>query len=439
MRKSLIFGSMILFMLAFASAATYNSTNNVIYECGDIVEVGTYEINQTIEATAQCLNILANDVEIVGNNNFIFTIDSGVLFGINIDSVNNITIKNIILTGFGISSINIKDAKDILLINNQIMNNPMYGLYADNVTNLQIINSTIEGDIEDVLILNRKWYLDISSIPTDINLTDGLKEGRNILDEGNYTITASNVGYASETQNISLYSNGAINFTLVDNAAPVITLVAPIIGYSTTSNSVLFEFNISDDSPVSCELFLNNVSSYNLTLANTSNIISLTGLSVGNHEWYVDCVDSVGNSNISETSLFSITAPVVTTSSGSSGGSSCGTSWTCSEWSECSNELQTRTCSYPDNYCTPTRAKPDEEQSCVEEVIFLEDEEPETTDEGGATATGGFFSLITGAVIGGGAVGWGIAIVFILLIGGGFVAVRVRRNKRKFSKKSSKK
>ena len=43
------------------------------------------------------------------------------------------------------------------------------------------------------------------------------------------------------------------------------------------------------------------------------------------------------------------------------------------------------------------------------------------------------------AVIGGGAVGWGIAIVFILLIGGGFVAVRVRRNKRKFSKKSSKK
>ncbi len=64
------------------------------------------------------------------------------------------------------------------------------------------------------------------------------------------------------------------------------------------------------------------------------------------------------------------TAPVPQTSivevaSGGGGSGGCITKWECTEWSECENSIQTRTCSYPEKNCKPYAKKPVEVQNCA--------------------------------------------------------------------------
>ena len=61
--------------------------------------------------------------------------------------------------------------------------------------------------------------------------------------------------------------------------------------------------------------------------------------------------------------------------SGGSGGA-CTTKWTCTEWSSCENEVQTRICSYPAGWCKPTLKKPEEAKYCVAETTGGTDEPP---------------------------------------------------------------
>jgi len=73
--------------------------------------------------------------------------------------------------------------------------------------------------------------------------------------------------------------------------------------------------------------------------------------------------------------------PVIPPSGGGGGGGSsgvssvkpvggsavwCSTEWQCSTWSDCTNNIQTRTCSFPAGMCKPVTTKPIETQSCVE-------------------------------------------------------------------------
>lgn len=46
------------------------------------------------------------------------------------------------------------------------------------------------------------------------------------------------------------------------------------------------------------------------------------------------------------------------------GSSGCVTEWSCTDWSVCENNTQTRSCGYPPNYCKPTTSKPKEKQPC---------------------------------------------------------------------------
>ena len=61
------------------------------------------------------------------------------------------------------------------------------------------------------------------------------------------------------------------------------------------------------------------------------------------------------------------------------GGGSCKTQWTCTEWKECISNVQTRTCSYPANFCKPLTKKPAESQSCIPEESAVS--EPVYTEE----------------------------------------------------------
>jgi len=71
---------------------------------------------------------------------------------------------------------------------------------------------------------------------------------------------------------------------------------------------------------------------------------------------------------------------IVEASSGGGAGA-CLTKWDCTEWGECVNNLQTRTCSYPKNNCKPTAKKPIEIQECISETAFSGTNEREITPE----------------------------------------------------------
>lgn len=106
------------------------------------------------------------------------------------------------------------------------------------------------------------------------------------------------------------------------------------------------------------------------------------------------CVVSSGvcKFRTNKASYFIAVLPSSTRTSGYTGGY-CTTQWTCSEWSSCVDGVQTRTCVYPSNFCTPLSEKPIEQVSCVVEDMPVYDGNDTSTDNR-------FFNLLTGFVIG---------------------------------------
>jgi len=89
-------------------------------------------------------------------------------------------------------------------------------------------------------------------------------------------------------------------------------------------------------------------------------------------------------------------------------GGLCTTSWTCSAWSNCINGVQTRTCSYPDNFCTPSSTKPEETRFCSIQKPGIALNEPEDEIKAG---------LGLGAIIGGSAsLYWILSVLVIIII-----------------------
>jgi hypothetical protein len=108
---------------------------------------------------------------------------------------------------------------------------------------------------------------------------------------------------------------------------------------------------------------------------------------------------------------------------------SCITEWVCSEWNQCVNGQQTRTCTKKALNCfADPKKKPVETQSCVNEVS-PEEQKQESEAKG-------FFARITGAVIGTvGKAGTLGVIIFIVIIGGASYFVYSRRRAKKIQVK----
>ena len=136
--------------------------------------------------------------------------------------------------------------------------------------------------------------------------------------------------------------------------------------------------------------------------------------------------DVCGN-GIAEDCSADVTCPAAPSSGGSSGGggSTCYTEWDCTDWSECIDEEQTRTCEKEKIYCRTTIDKPIEVQTCI-----VQEEEPEvievSSDEDALETTPG----ITGAVIGGGRAKIYIPIIFIVLVGAFGITIYFRKKKK---------
>ena len=104
MKRGVLICLIFFLLLGSVSAATYNATagTTTIYECGDIVEAGTYTVNQTINATATiCINVSSSDVVLDGNSSLVFSYNAPFQGkGIYLSEENNITITNLTIGRF---------------------------------------------------------------------------------------------------------------------------------------------------------------------------------------------------------------------------------------------------------------------------------------------------------------------------------------------------
>ena len=141
------------------------------------------------------------------------------------------------------------------------------------------------------------------------------------------------------------------------------------------------------------------------------------------------------SSNIRTVIVNAIPIVDTTTNIGSSGGGACTTQWTCSEWSECKDGSQTRTCSYSTNWCAPRDDKPLELRTCS----GSSDEDEGSVLDSNAQKKG-FFNTITGAVIGTNAGRWSLAIIlFLILVGLAWWIISAKKKRVAISQKKARK
>ncbi|MCR4327814.1 MAG: S8 family serine peptidase [Nanoarchaeota archaeon] len=115
--------------------------------------------------------------------------------------------------------------------------------------------------------------------------------------------------------NSSLSSNFSINYDLTE---PVVSLTSPENAHSTTTNSINFQYEVTEEvGTQSCSLLIDNeiVESNQSEIINSTNTISHS-LSVGSYEWKVSCIDEAGNTGNSSSRTLTMRSP----SSGGGGG-----------------------------------------------------------------------------------------------------------------------
>lgn len=126
--------------------------------------------------------------------------------------------------------------------------------------------------------------------------------------------------------NASANVSADANYTLIyDSIKPIITLLNPNTNSSYTSNSqsITFEFNVSE-SVANCSLIINdNVNSTNTSITNLTYSTFVKSYTPGNYNWSINCTDNSNNINNTESRNFTIIASTATTSDtgGVSGGS----------------------------------------------------------------------------------------------------------------------
>lgn len=136
------------------------------------------------------------------------------------------------------------------------------------------------------------------------------------------------------------------------------------------------------------------------------------------------------NGDLFEGEEKTLTISSKTDSYSSSGG--CLTSWTCGEWSECSEGKQTRICKKEISYCyAPVKGKPEETMDCESQTETQSPDSqqiPETQNQEKEQDTES--SGITGAVIGTLGISGIIIIIFVAGIVAASVSVKIIRKRR---------
>ncbi|MDO8517485.1 MAG: hypothetical protein Q7S33_05165 [Nanoarchaeota archaeon] len=239
---------------------------------------------------------------------------------------------------------------------------------APNFTNLEnltaIVNVSFEHDFDATDNINISCF-EVNGSSFTINCSGYLKNATT-LSLGMYYI---NVSVNDSSNN---YKSGIIFVNVTqDIVAPNITLISPENGSSVSAGSINYQFNVSDLSNVSsCSLILNqvSVSTDSSITKNTAQTISYS-TSAGSYNWSISCTDEYNNSANSSSRALTVTSAPAVSSTGGGGGGGGGTAescynWKCGEWSDCINDVQTRTCTNLGT-CTGVKGKPAEMQNCI--------------------------------------------------------------------------
>lgn len=211
---------------------------------------------------------------------------------------------------------------------------------------------------------------------------------------------------------------------------------------TSSGTNIILTWDEATDEP-SCS----GVESYNIyidaTLIGTTSSNTLTftddDVAYGTYSYSVHAVDKVShNSGLAITNDVVLSEPPTdegdtndnggesTTVSGGSGGSSyvCYEEWECDEWSECVDEMQTRTCT-DIKKCGTTKNKPITAEACS-----VEGDNTERTLITSSDDSPNVLSRITGAVVGTLGTGGTIAISTLVLgLIGAFVFVKIKKRK----------
>ncbi len=214
-------------------------------------------------------------------------------------------------------------------------------------------------------------------------------------------------------------TTGDVQYFYYDTASPVITLIG--------GNETLTVGDVYTDKGATADDGLSG----NLT-SNITNITNVNTAVVGTYYVQYSVVDDAGNSaSLNRTVI--VNAAIVVDGGSSGGGGRCTTVWACNEWSECNGGVETRTCSYPTNYCEPTASKPIELRACT---IAVADNQTIVEDNNANSTATNFASAITGAVIGTTAGRWSLGIIiFLILLGLAWWIVAAKKKRAQSNKK----
>lgn len=220
--------------------------------------------------------------------------------------------------------------------NNQNLSSATIGVLFDTIKPaVSIVTPTNGGNYSGKVVFNatvtdggsgvNTVYFNISNSSYSSGVLSTVQSGNGY----NYTLDTSTL--ADGSYNVTVYANdsaGNLNNTavvgiLVENGAPVVTLVHPDNSISDTATSQTYIFSVTDLLPANCSLILDGV------IANFNSSINVTGgqtsftnsSSLGSHTWSISCIDYNGNvGNSSVRSIVIVDAGSSTPLSGGSGG-----------------------------------------------------------------------------------------------------------------------
>jgi hypothetical protein len=293
--------------------------------------------NNSIRNTTDLFNVTAN-VTILGNDGV--SCDAAISFSnnaANITSDQSFTnsLGNINFHQSKTTTWNVTGKKEGILditvtaqCNSDGVNLEKYNSYTINIS----ISDTTKPTVNLISPTNNTW-LNKDNITFEYNVTEnsGIKNCSlyfdNKLNQTSYNLpvdtllnfTLNNTPEGSHEWFVSCFDNGS-NFNQgngttriinIDVTPPNVTLLAPANNTSTPNNTILFEYNVSDNFNVAnCSLIIDNeiILNNNSIGLNISNNFTKT-LVGSNYTWQVNCTDNVSNIGSSVIFFLNITDP----------------------------------------------------------------------------------------------------------------------------------
>jgi parallel beta-helix repeat protein len=278
---------------------TINSTNTT-----DTTPTINFNFTDSLSATANC-SVYVDDVMDISNVTTLNGTSSHLDIGALGDGVHRYSVNCTDASGnVGVSTEHIITIDSVTP--NIFINTPDNG--SNLSTGTQLFNVTLNDTtltiftVQNVIFqfTNGSFPFNVTPIQADDYWTSLLDLNR--LVEDNHTLTIVVNDTAGNTND-----SGLLYFT-VDQTAPVVNLeTINDTNISITSQNISFNFTDNIFATASCTVYVDNVASGSNTSVNnlTSSNITLTSLSAGRHEYYVNCTDSSGNNGTSD--VFALT------------------------------------------------------------------------------------------------------------------------------------